>query len=395
MMIKKHIKSIVTLVCICAVVSVLMAFTNALTKDRIAYNNELKAAKALSEVMPNGGKFTEITNLKDFDIPATVLSAHSAENGGFVIKVKGKGYAPGMVIICGIDANGVITGAKYLDGGETNGAEITMSQRVPGFTAGTIDGVDTATSPTAPLTVNGYLAAIKDALTAATKLSGSRTEAEILQDNLDAALPAASGAFTKYFFTESVENITVLYKADNGAGYVAVVGESFIAINAEGIVTSEADAELKAKLEGDMAILLASDPEEIDLTPYREAGVHIRVRKASVTASGNYVFELYGEGYGVLGGDEYHPASGEFIKIRVSISADGKIIDTYTISQAETEGLGSACGEEKFYGQFDGKTEANYSDIDAIGGATMTTDGYKTAILRAFTAFNILKGGNE
>ena len=44
-------------------------------------------------------------------------------------------------------------------------------------------------------------------------------------------------------------------------------------------------------------------------------------------------------------------------------------------------------------GQFAGKTEADYKDIDAISGATMTTNGYTEAIGRAFTAVQIMEGG--
>jgi Na+-transporting NADH:ubiquinone oxidoreductase subunit NqrC len=77
------------------------------------------------------------------------------------------------------------------------------------------------------------------------------------------------------------------------------------------------------------------------------------------------------------------------------MTADGKIIDCFTIYQAETDGLGSACENEEFYGQFDGKTQDNYGDIDGIAGATLTTNGYKTAILRAFESVAILEGGTE
>ncbi len=80
--------------------------------------------------------------------------------------------------------------------------------------------------------------------------------------------------------------------------------------------------------------------------------------------------------------------------MRVAISADGRILDCITVSEAETDGLGDACSDEKFYGQFDGKTEENYTEIDAISGATLTTNGYVQAIQRAFTAVNTMKGGN-
>lgn len=117
------------------------------------------------------------------------------------------------------------------------------------------------------------------------------------------------------------------------------------------------------------------------------------VVSAKKTASGNYVLETKGAGYGIKGGDEYHPASNEYIIVRVSLTPDYKIIDCLTVSQAETKGLGDACADESFYGQFAGKTEENYTEIDAIGGATLTTNGYKQAIERAFAAVKVLKGG--
>jgi len=76
------------------------------------------------------------------------------------------------------------------------------------------------------------------------------------------------------------------------------------------------------------------------------------------------------------------------------MTADGKILDCLTVSEAETDGLGDACADESFYGQFVGKTEQDYTDIDAISGATMTTDGYKQAIERAFEAVKLLSGGD-
>jgi len=77
--------------------------------------------------------------------------------------------------------------------------------------------------------------------------------------------------------------------------------------------------------------------------------------------------------------------------IRVSLTKEGRVIDCLTLSQQESDGIGSACADEKFYGQFDGKTQENYDAIDAISGATMTTDGYKKAIWRAFESVKIFE----
>ena len=100
---------------------------------------------------------------------------------------------------------------------------------------------------------------------------------------------------------------------------------------------------------------------------------------------------MKGAGYGITGGDEYHPASGEYLVIRIAISKDGKILDCFTLYQAETKGIGDACASESFYGQFDGKTEESYREIDAISGATLTTNGYLKAIENSYKAFNIFK----
>ena len=40
-------------------------------------------------------------------------------------------------------------------------------------------------------------------------------------------------------------------------------------------------------------------------------------------------------------------------------------------------------------------TAADIPAVEGIGGATITTDGYKTAILRCFAAVQILEGGAE
>ena len=74
------------------------------------------------------------------------------------------------------------------------------------------------------------------------------------------------------------------------------------------------------------------------------------------------------------------------------LTNDGKIIACKTVSQKESKDFGDACAKPSFYTQFNGKTETDYNDIDAISGATITTNAYKNAILRAFETLKILKG---
>ena len=170
------------------------------------------------------------------------------------------------------------------------------------------------------------------------------------------------------------------------------MGEQFIGVDAEGNVLTQGVENIN-NITDAFTKIKSTTYNEIDISAYPDLASYLI--SAKKTSSGNYVVETKGAGYGIKGGNEYHPASNEYIVVRVSMTAEGKIIDCITVSQAETQGLGDACADESFYGQFVGKTETDYTEIDAISGATLTTDGYKQAIQRAFEAVNILKGGNR
>ncbi len=390
----KQIKSVIVLVCICAAISLALAVTNFFTAPIIEENQNAAANEALLEVMPDGKDFKEI-DVSTFTLPATVTQAYSEAGGGYVIRLTTTGYGSGMNLMVGVKADGTVSGAVCLSSNETLGHEKTYGQNFVGKDAAGVDAVDTISGAT--LTTTAYRSAVKDALNAAIILGGGtadlRSEEEILQDNLAAALPEGEGKFEKLFIAEvdaSIEKIDTFYKAENGKGYVAVVGEQFVGVGEDGKVKGDADATLKADIENAIEILSASTAVDFDTSAYELPKQFVSAKK---TASGNYIIEIKAAGYGIVGGDDYHPASGEYIFIRVSITPDGKIIDCLTLSQKESTNIGDACAKEEFYGQFDGKTEADYMNIDAISGATMTTDGYKKAIERVFSIVKIFEGG--
>lgn len=390
---KKYLKSIISLTVICAVVAVLMAVTNSVTAPIIEKNAGAAANEALLEVMPDGGDFTTV-DLTQYELPASVLEAYSASNGGHVFKLTATGYGPDMIIMCGVGANGVVTGAVCLSSNETLSQEKTYGATTVGATVDTID--DLATVSGATMTTGAYKGAVKDALNSAIILGGGsvdiRSEEEILADNLAAALPAGD-KFTEVFICEALEGVSAVYTADNGAGSVYVISEGceelFVGVDANGVVVSDVSEDVKANIEAQAKIMADSSMEEIDITKYADMPAH--VEKAYKTASGNYVIELHAAGFGI-NGDKYYNPSGEYIYIKVALTADGKIINCVTVSQAETDGIGSACANKEFYSQFNGTDETNYKDIDAISGATITSNGYKTAVGKAFEAVKIMEG---
>ena len=159
-------------------------------------------------------------------------------------------------------------------------------------------------------------------------------------------------------------------------------------MDASGAVISEVDAATKSNIEAQAQIMLSSSMEELDLSGYE---VPKQVVAVYQTASGNYVFDLEAAGFGI-NGDEWYKPSGEYIQIKVSATPEGQIISCKTMYQSESEGIGSVCEEADFYTQFNGRDVNNYKDIDAISGATLTTNGYKTAISKVFDMIAMLKG---
>ena len=389
---RKNIKNTAVLVCICVVIGLLLSLTNAITAPIIEKNQNASANAALLEVMPDGNGF-ESVDIKNYTLPSTVTEVYKeTANKGFVIKLTTSGYASDMVIMCGVTADGKVTGAKCLSSNETLGKEKTYGDSFKDKDAAAVDAVDTLAGATK--TTAAYKSAIKDALNAVIILGGGsvdvRSEEEILADNLNTALPQGEKKFQKLFLVEELEGINAVYVAENNSGYVCVVGEQFIGVDASGVVITEG-AENPNVVTNAVAKIKASTLKDVNFNKY--PAIADFVVSAQKTASGNFVIETKGAGYGIKGGNEYHPASNEYIIVKVAISKDGKIIDCMTVSQAETKGLGDACADEKFYGQFDGKTKDNYTEIDAISGATLTTNGYKQAIERAFEAVRVLKGG--
>ena len=381
---KKSVMSTLVLVCICAVMAILLAVTNMITAPTIQANADKAANEALLQVMPAGKGFEKM-DISSYELPATVNEVYKEADGGYVVRMTTTGYGSGMVIMCGVSADGTVTGAVCLGSSETLGYEKTFGESFTGKDAAGVDAVDTISGATK--TTAAYKNAVKDALNTAIILNGGsvdlRDEAQILNDNLSAALPAAEGKFTKLFITEVIEGIDAVYTADNGKGWVYIVGEEFIPVDENGATANET-------VKTAHAILTASTSEAIDLTAFEN--LPKALKKAEKTASGNYIFELDAQGYAMTG--EHFYGDPMPVRIKVSMTSEGKILDCLTVSQGESKGYGDACADEKFYGQFDGKTQADYKEIDAISGATVTTNAYLKAIERAFESLQILEGGS-
>jgi len=383
---KENIKSVAVLVSICAVIALLLAGTNALTAPIVEKNSQAAANAALLEVMPEGTSF-ETVDLAGYELPATVTEAHKEVGGvGYVFTLTTKGYGSDFVIMCGVKADGTVSGAVCLSSNETLSKEKTYGENFTGKDAAGVEATDTISGAT--MTTAAYKNAVKDALNAAIILGGGdvdiRTPEQILADNLAAALPAGEGTFVEIFLTEELDGVDKVYGAENEMGYVCVIGEEYVGVDVNLNASNAAAVEAVKKLAN-------TSLTDVD---FAGKGLNENITSVKKTATGNYVIEINGLGFGYFGDEEhYQPAKNIPMVIRVSITPAGKIIDCLTVSHQESEGYGAKWGTEEYYGQFDGKTAADYQSVDTVSGATISNNGYLKAIERCLQAVTILEGG--
>ena len=155
-MLKSKLMPTIVLSVICVCVVAILAAVNIFTAPVITANQEAKTQQALLEVMPDGGSFEEITDRTA--LPTEVTAVYKSSNGGYVFRMSVKGYKTGLVIMCGIDENGVVTGAKYIQSSETLGAENELGTKYVGKNAADYTSVDIISGAT--LTCKGYQEAI-------------------------------------------------------------------------------------------------------------------------------------------------------------------------------------------------------------------------------------------
>ena len=346
----------------------------------------------LNSVLGTKGLVFEQIDIGSYHLSSNIKEVYkSYSRNEYVFKVEFNGFNMGNVAYIGIDSKGEVAGTRIIVNNETysyGGAtilELDANGHFNGATFDTIEGIDTIAGCT--ISTKAYRTAIKDALAAAAIFGGGdvdlRDPEQILSDNLNAALGVSGVEFDKHFFMEVVEGVDAIYVAKDGSGHVVVIGEAFYGFDAFGNAIGQTS---KVAVNA-LATIKATTLTELVLRDYD--GVSNRVISARVTDAGVYVLEVEGAGFGKKGSSDYG-ASGEYIVIRIALTADGRIIDCYTVYQSETMNFGDVCGTEEFYGQFAGKNEENYEEI-AIAGATYTTDGYHGAIKNAFKAVAIFE----
>ena len=414
--VKEIIKPTAVLTAICLVIVALLAGVNLITGPVIAARENAAASGALLEVYPNGsfGADSEITDLSPYTLPEEITAVYKENNGGYVFKTAVSGYNKSvkMVILCGVDPEGKITGTKVISNQETTEIAAPLFDLTDnnGFFVGSqLNAIpDLLASVTPAYTAAGYTAAVKASLNAFIVMNGGeadlRTPEQILQDNCNEALGTEGKVFTKWFADAMLTGVDSLYLTDGGA--VAVIGESFIGINADGVAVGDADAALKTAAEAAYTEYTASivSLDGLELTNAQKKAV-LAVAKS---ADGSYYFSIKADGYQA----NFEYGSGEYIFYTLVISADGRIASVETVSHGETKGIASKDALNEYESSFEGKadgdivvtvpypdshgapqTPGDCTDVGALSGASFTATAYQKTIKTAFAVFEMLTGG--
>lgn len=160
------VKPILVLTLICLVITAALAITNQKTAPVIAQTERAKAEAAQKEVLPDADSFKQ---MELAELPASVKAVFKADNGaGYVFMLTAKGYGGEMSLICGMDADGLITACKTLSQSETQGlgSKTTLPEFRDQFVGkdSSLSGVETISGAT--ISSKAYIGAINDAFAA-------------------------------------------------------------------------------------------------------------------------------------------------------------------------------------------------------------------------------------
>ncbi|MCL2758653.1 MAG: FMN-binding protein [Treponema sp.] len=129
--------------------------------------------------------------------------------------------------------------------------------------------------------------------------------------------------------------------------------------------------------------------ETLDLNYLFSKGMSGRVTGVfRATNNMGYIVEVSSKGYGR-----------EDMKLLCGINIDGKIIkstaDAIVLSHTETVSFFRRVFNDSHLDNYWLKDRAGIENIDAVSGATITSNALKNAMRHAFTAFHIVTNGNQ
>lgn len=417
----KLLKTFLILLLVVAVFGGAMAALNVYTGPIIAANKAKAESGPLAEVMPGSEGFDEL-DLTGLELPAGVNKVYKEKSGkGFVFEVTvDSGYQPGMVILCGVDADGKITGSKCTQSNETYGFESALNGQYNGKTLDDVDLIIAAGASPNSMTSKAYFAAIEIALQANVVVGGGELGPEIVLKNM---IPTVVPAYNKLKEIEVTSDKVVLAFAtvnESGFAYIMTEGESYYLaiVNTMGVCAIYNDAAVNVTAEH---ADLVAEAKALALTTKQSyaATLSTKIEALMTGASEITAIELNTfttvvsvASFKVEDATYYafftKPLSYEdsAMEIVTILNADGAIVKQDIKQMAFGEGVEYMPGIKDFVNvtdskfqsyldRFTGITSGTLSDDVLVTGATVSSTAVKLATADVFAAFNSMNGGDQ
>lgn len=394
------VKSVVSLVVICLVVTLALSAVNYFTAPVIAENNAKAVQGSFAEALPGADGFEELEPAAD--APETVKSIYKENNGlGYVVILETTSqYSESpMGITVGIGTDGIIKNIVLTNYAETKN----FGDDYPASYIGqdsALAGVELVSEVTYSSTAfrnavtDAYTALFAVADVAAGEMSDDQMAAEAIGELLPSSLDNTGAC--------KVEEKDGLFVSSNRTGYamvadkVAYVTDAFgnyvgsksfddaaseDASVVEAVKTAAAGAYAAASEKNISRIVkMYKDAEVVTLTP---TGVQS-------TVNGAYTFTSEGATYYAMTASAF--GYGGPVNLLYIVDENGTIAKFKVMSHNETEYYGDVVSQSSYTNGYPGQQlDSIGDDVLVVSGCTFTTNAVKTAAADVAAAFNAVK----
>lgn len=393
------VKSVISLVVICLVVTLALSVVNYFTAPVIAANAANAVQGSLGDALPGAEGFDELE--PSADAPETIKGIYQEKNGlGYVVVLETTSqYSESpMGITVGIGTDGVIKNVVLTNYAETKdfGADypasyIGQDSALAGVEL--VSGVTYSSTAFRNAISDAYTALFAVADVAAGELSDDQMAAQAIGELLPASLDNTGACV--------VENNDGLYVSSNRTGYamvadkVAYVADAFgnyvgsksfgdsaeDASAVEAVKSAAAEAYAKASEKSIKRIVKMYDDAEVTtLTP----------AEVQSTVNGAYRFTSEGTTYYGITASAF--GYGGPVNVLYIIDENGTIAKFKVLSHNETEYYGDVVSQSSYTnGYSDQQLDTLGDDVLVVSGCTFTTNAVKTAAADVTAAFSAVK----
>ena len=383
---KKQIPAWLVLAIIMIVAAAALAGTNMMTKDVIAGQAAVDAENARKEVLAAADFFEQLPLDESAKVDSLYVGKKDGTDVGYVSAIIVKGYGGDIEVIAGVLEDGTIAGVNVGGSSFAETAGLGAKAKDPAF-------VSQFSGKIAPLKVvkagEAKTDATIDAITAATITSSAVTRGvNDIAKHIDAMLnpvDVAGGVFTPGTATASADGfggpvaVTVTFGENAAITAISIGDDQFKETPGYGAAALE--PEFAAQFMGKTAPIAMADVDAISgATITSEAvlsAINAAYQQLSVPA---FAFEA---------GTATASAEGFAGPVAVTVTFDeNATITGITVGDdqfAETPGYGAGALEPAFAEQFVGiSAPVAMADVDAISGATITSEAVLDAINSAY-----------